>query len=322
MLRMSGFRVVQASSPQEAVALYADSEGPAYIAGGTDLLPTIKLELRQHRTLIAVGRALSTSVEDDGDDIVIGAGMTLARVAELDLAPLAQAAGHIASPQIRNTGTLGGNVMLDTRCRYYNQSPAWRGSLGGCLKAEGDICWVTNGPKSCVATQCSDTVPALMVLGARLRLVSPAGSRDVPLTDLLRYDGLKQLDLAPGELLTHVIVPRPAPGTVAAADKLTVRGSIDFPMLTVAALARFDGPLLADLRVAVGAVSPQPRLLPKLDAFLGQPLDDVAIDAIGELAWKRTRPQGSLAGDLGWRRDVARVTVRRLLVGLRGRARG
>lgn len=318
MLRMQGFRVVHAGTPEQAVALYRDSDSPAYIAGGTDLLPTMKLELREHRTLIAVGRALSTSVQEEGDDLVLGAGMTLAQVAGLHLAPLSQAAGHVASPQIRNSGTLGGNVMLDTRCRFYNQSPAWRASLGGCLRAEGPSCRVTDSKTSCVATQCSDTVPALMVLDARLRLLSPAGQREVPLTDLLRYDGMKAIDLEPGELLTHVVVPRPGAGTVAEAEKLTARGSIDFPMLSIAALARFEpSGALAALRIAVGAVSPQPRLVSKLDAFLGRPLDDAAIEAIGQQTWQRTRPMGSLAGDPAWRRDVSAVTVGRMLRRLR-----
>ncbi|NOY27051.1 MAG: 4-hydroxybenzoyl-CoA reductase subunit beta [Oligoflexia bacterium] len=315
---MRGFSVVQADSPEHAVALYGSSPDPVYLAGGTDLLPTLKLDLRQPRTVIAVGRALSQDRVDQAGWIKLGAGMSLARVAALDLSPLAQAASRVAAPQIRNAGTLGGNVMLDTRCRYYNQSRAWRNALGGCLRAQGDLCCVTGSTRSCVATQCSDSVPALLVLGAHLRLLGPDGPRQVPLVDLLQYDGMHQVDLKPGELLTHVLVPKPHPDAIAAADKLTVRGAIDFPMLSVAVLARFDGDLLADLRIAIGAVSPKPRLLPGLNSYLGQRLDDPQLDAIAQGAWKRTRPQGSIAGDLDWRRQMTRVMVRRLLVGLKG----
>jgi len=156
-------------------------------------------------------------------------------------------------------------------------------------------------------------VPALLVLDARLRLLGPSGSRDVKLVDVLRFDGMRPMDIQPGELLTHVLVPKPAPGSLAASDKLAMRDSIDFPMLNVAVTARFDADLLADLRIAIGAISPKPRLLPGLDAYRGQRLDAARIDSIAQGAWRRSRPQAATAGDTGWRRDMVRVMVRRLL---------
>lgn len=319
MLRMQGFTVQVARSPEEAVALYAAAPDAAFIAGGTDLLPEIKLGLSQPRTLVAIGTALPATVQDEGADLVLGAGLRLEQVAALGLPALSQAAAQVGSPQVRAAGTLGGNVMLSPRCMYYNQTPAWRASLGGCMRAEGPLCRVTGSAARCVATQCSDTLPALLVLGARLRLCSPAGTREVPLADLLRYDGMRAMDLAPGELLTHVILPRPAPGTRCRVDKLAARGSIDFPMLVTAVLLRLRGAVVEELRIAVGAVSPQPRLLP-VDAWVGRPLHEAAVGELADLAWQKVRPVASVEGDVAWRREVARVTVRRALESLRAEA--
>lgn len=317
MLRMSGFEVRVARSAEHALELWSEVQGAAWLAGGTDILPAIKQGVQRPERLIALHRALPRGARPDGEGLLLGAGTRLVELAALGIPALSEAAATVASPQIRNMGTLGGNVMLDTRCRYYNQSPLWRQGLGGCLKAEGSLCHVTGAPKSCVASQCADTIPALLVLGARLRLLSPAGSRELPLSDFLRFDGLRPHAIGTDELLVGVWLPG-APGLGASA-KLRPRGSIDFPQLSLSAFARLEGleARIEELRLAVGATNPQPRLLPGLDAFLGQPLDEERIQAIGELCWQRTRPQGSLVGDPGWRRQVARVFTVRLLHRLR-----
>lgn len=317
MLRMSGFTFAQARDPQHAVELFAGADQAAWLAGGTDLLPAIKLKIQQPKLLIGLGQALPRSIEQQGGELVLGAGLRLMDLARQGPEPLAAAAASIAGPQIRAMGTLGGNVMLDTRCRFYNQSAHWREALGGCLKASGDICHVTGAPKSCVASQCADTIPALLVLGARLRLLSVEGTRELSLSEFLRYDGLRPHAVRPGELLTHVVLPQQ--GGVGASAKLRPRGSIDFPLISMSAWARLDGPeaRIEELRVAIGATNPQPKVLPGLEAFVGQPLDEQRIQAVAEIAWMRTRPQGSLTGDVAWRRQVTRVFVSRLLRRLR-----
>jgi 4-hydroxybenzoyl-CoA reductase subunit beta len=218
-------------------------------------------------------------------------------------------------------GTIGGNILLDTRCLYYNQSEFWRQALGHCLKAEGDWCHVVGGPKTCVATQSSDTVPALLSLDARIGLLGPQGARELPLRQLYQYNGMDWLRIAPGELLTHVLVPRPAANARGSYQKLRTRGAIDFPQLGVAIQGRFEGrgpsAVAQELCITIGAINPQPRPLPGLDPFIGQALSDEAVHAIGELAFQRSRPQGSVAGDLGWRRRMAAVFVRRGLLALR-----
>ena len=312
MLRMDGFDVRVARTPEEAVALWADSPAPHYIAGGTDLLPNLKHRILTAQTLIGLGGALPRGWAQEGDDIVIGAGTRLSKLAACsDLPPLATAAGLVAGPQIRNMGTLGGNVLLDTRCFYFNQTAFWRKSLGYCLKAEGDWCHVVGGPKTCVATQSSDTVPVLLAMNARIRLLSPGGCRELSLRELFRFDGKDHLKLDPGELLTHIIVPAPTPGSRGSYQKLRPRGSIDFPLLGVAIWGRLDGDSLSELDIVIGAVNPAPKPLRGLETFLGRPLDAESIDGIAELVQKQTRPQGSVSGEVGWRRAMASVYVRR-----------
>lgn len=316
MLRMDGFEVLHARSPAEAVTLYAERPGSMYIAGGTDLLPNLKHRIFSPRHVIGLSAALTQGwsvVEGEAGAVVeIGAGTRLSRLAGLTALPaLAAAAGSVAGPQIRNMGTLGGNVLLDTRCFFYNQTAFWRKSLGYCLKAEGDWCHVVGGPKTCVATQSSDTVPVLLAYDARLRLLSANGAREISLRELFRYDGKDHLKLEAGELLTHVLVPLPAAGSQSSYQKLRTRGSIDFPLLGVAIAARLDGDALAALDIVIGAVSPAPKPIRGLEAFLGQALSPERISAIAELVQKQTRPQGSVQGDASWRRQMAALYVRR-----------
>lgn len=321
MLRMDGFDVAIARTPAEALALRAETPDSAYIAGGTDLLPNLKHRIAAPKRLIALGAALPHGWWHEGDDVVIGAGTRLTPLTSLrELAPLAAAAGLVAGPQIRNMGTLGGNVLLDTRCLYYNQTAFWRKSLGYCLKAEGSWCHVVGGPKTCVAAQSSDTVPVLLACNARIRLQSLDGTRELSLRELFRFDGMNHLKIEPSELLTHVLVPRPPKDFRGSYQKLRTRGSIDFPMLGLAIAGRFDGDVPLALDIVVGAVNPQPKPVRGLDGFLGRALDDSSIDEIAELVLKQTRPQGSVAGEPSWRRHMAGVYTRRGLQGLRDAA--
>lgn len=312
MLRLEEFRLRHPKSWEEARAMW--SPDARYIAGGTDLLPNLKHRLARPKELVNLG-LLPGGVHEEGDTLVLDAALRLQDLADHPLvrahaAPLAQAAALVASPQIRTMGTLGGNVLLDTRCTYYNQSEFWRRSLGHCLKAEGSWCHVVGGPKTCVAAQSADTVPVLLAMDARLRLLD----RELPLRDLYQYNGMDHLRLAPGELVTAVIVPRRA--WRGSYTKLRTRDSIDFPQLGLAVCATMDGPVVQTLEVVVGAVSPQPKPLRGLDAFCGRALDAAAIDAIADLVYKQTRPQAAVHGDPAWRRQMAAVYTRRALAAL------
>ncbi len=315
MLRMDGFDYVHATTWAEALGLAG--ENTMYVAGGTDLLPNVKHGIFKPRVLVGLS-GIPGGIRLEEDRIVIGATTrldTLAADPEVrgSLVPLATAAGLVAGPQIRSMATIGGNVLLDTRCLYYNQTEFWRRSLGYCLKAEGTWCHVVGGPKTCVAAQSSDTVPVLLALNASLRLLSHAGMRELAIRDLYRFNGMDHLAIAKGELLTDVVVPLPGAGFRGSYTKLRTRDSIDFPQLGLAVAAWLDGKILRSLQIVVGAANPQPKPVRGLDAFLGHALDAEAVEAIADLVFKQTRPQGSVAGDTAWRRQMAAVFTRRAL---------
>ena len=320
MLRMPEFRYLSPRSASEAVELWHSAEQAMYLAGGTDLLPNIKHRLFTPKHVVGLAGLPRTGIVEADDAWRIDGQTTLAELARHPgiPAPLAQAAGLVAGPQIRNMGTLGGNILLDTRCLFYNQTASWRKALGHCLKAEGDWCHVIGGPKTCVAAQSSDTVPVLLALDASITLLGPSGSRVVNLRDLYRFNGMDHLKLEKGELLTEVRVPKPGPGFRGTYKKLRVRDSIDFPQLGLAVLTRWDGPALSQLEIVVGAASPIPKPIKKLDGFLGRALSDEDLDAIAELVRKGTRPNEAVQGDVAWRRMMAAIFARRALGELRG----
>lgn len=324
MLRMDGYTLRHARSYAEARSLYVDAtaagDEPMYVAGGTDLLPNLKHRIFSPKRLVNLG-SIPGGVDEGADELCIGAATRLDVLAGHPLVaryapPLARSAAVIAGPQIRAMGTIGGNVLLDTRCLYYNQSEPWRRSLGYCLKAEGTWCHVVGGPKTCVATQSSDTVPVLLAMDAKLDLLGAAGPRTLAMRDLYRYNGMDHLQIEKGELLTAIRVPKPAAGFRGSYQKLRTRDSIDFPQLGLAIAGEFDGRQVRGLQVVVGAVNPQPKGIRGLDAFDGCVLDAANIDAIADLVFKQTRPQGSTHGDTTWRRQMAVVYSRRGLAAL------
>ncbi|HVJ24656.1 MAG TPA: FAD binding domain-containing protein, partial [Burkholderiales bacterium] len=210
---------------------------------------------------------------------------------------------QVATPHIRNMGTLGGNLCLDTRCNYYNQSYEWRKAIDFCLKKDGDICWVATASKRCVAVSSTDTAPALIALQASVKLVSTKGEREIPVEALYQNDGIDYLSRTPDEILTEVRVPD---GWKSSYWKLRRRGSFDFPILGVAAALQFDKDIITDARIALGAVASRPFLVEKAGAFLkGKKLtDEVIAEAAGMVA-NRAKPMDNTDMDLYWRKEVA-----------------
>jgi 4-hydroxybenzoyl-CoA reductase subunit beta len=220
----------------------------------------------------------------------------------------------VAGPQLRNMGTVGGNLCLDTRCTYYNQSYFWRRSLGFCLKKDGDTCHVTQVGRKCVAAHSADTPPVLWAMGATVDLGSAEGKRSVAVDEFFVADGIVNTVRRPGELLTRVRVPLPPPGTRTGFRKVRPRNSIDFPVLNLAVAARLepDG-AVAGLRLVVSALGSRPREVTGLEDVVGRPLDGDTIDAVAERAHQQCRPLTNIIVDPEWRRAMVPVYVRRLL---------
>jgi 4-hydroxybenzoyl-CoA reductase subunit beta len=326
VLRLPEFELVEPTSLAEACRLLAE-HGPRaqLIAGGTDLVPNMKHELFTPELVISLARLpelRGLALERDGT-LVIGAMTSLDEVAHdarvRARAPaLAQAAGLIAGPQLRRMGTLGGNVMLDTRCQWYNQTYFWRSALGFCLKKDGSSCHVVAGGANCVAAASNDTAPALMSLDAELELVGANGRRRLPIDELYCSDGVLNKRSA-GEILVSVRIPPVPAGHHGAYGKLRERGSIDFPLFGLA--ARLDlGPGGTVERAALCAVALQARpvrlekaIRPLLGTTAGSDAFREALASAGELARRQCHPLANVPGDPEYRREMVPIVVRRTL---------
>src|ERR1700719_5256275 len=261
MMRLPLFEFRAPRTIEEAARIL-DGEGAKAmaLAGGTDLLPNMKRRQQVPRMLMSLRYIKDLNhVQLEHSASRLGACVTLADIAadprlRNGLTALAQAASLAATPQIRNMATLGGNLCLDTRCNYYDQNYEWRKSINFCLKKDGDTCWVAPGSPKCMAVSSTDTAPALMALGARVRLVSRSGEREVPLSELYNNDGIDYIKRRPDEILAEVLLDS-LHGWKSAYWKLRRRGSFDFPVLSVAAAARLSGDnVVEDARIVIGSV--------------------------------------------------------------------
>jgi 4-hydroxybenzoyl-CoA reductase subunit beta len=311
MMRLPWFEHRAPKTLQEAARILA-GEGPhaMLIAGGTDLLPNMKRRHQAPKVLVSI-RSIE-ALRENGRRI--GAATTLTQIIHRSELPLGlrQAAHQVATVHLRNMGTIGGNLCLDTRCNYYNQNYEWRKAIDFCLKKDGDICWVATASKRCVAASSTDCAPALMAIGAGVRLVSSISERQVLLEDLYNNDGIDYLTRRPDEILTEVSIPPTLKSTY---WKLRRRGAFDFPVLGVAAAVRADG----GIRIALGAVASRPFLVDKAGEFLkGKPLTDEVIDEAARLTASRAKPMDNADLDLYWRKDVTAEFTRYALRELRG----
>lgn len=322
MLRLPPFRYHRPETGAEAVALLAEYGADARpIAGGTDLIPNMKHGLFEPAHLIGLNRIHGfTDIQVSDTEISIGAGATLAALSRhpeilRHLPSLADAAGHVAGPQLRARATLGGNVCLDTRCTYYNQTQFWREALGFCLKKDGDTCHVTRVGKKCVAAHSADTPPVLATLDAVIDLTGPDGDRTIPVADFFVADGIWNSRREPNEIVTRVRVPRPAPSHRMAYTKLRQRKSIDFPLVTVAAWADAPEPdRVAGLKIMVTALGSRPKMLTGLDDLVAESIwNEDLIEAISERAFKQCHPLENIIVDTEWRRAMVPVYVKRAL---------
>ena len=325
MLRLPPFRYMAPHGIDEAARMLAqEGEQAMLVAGGTDLYPNMKR--RQFTPPVLIGLrgipALQHISGSSEQGVRVGAGVTLSTLAAHPLIQqhypaLATAAGSVSTPQLRNAGTIGGNLLLDTRCNYYNQTEFWRHSIGYCMKKDGDICLVAPGSPRCWAISSADTAPVLVSLCAQARLVSVRGERVLPVGELFRDDGMDPYAKARDEILSEIMLP-PANGLRSVYLKLRRRGSFDFPILGVAVALRFaDDRTVADARITLGAVASHPVEASEAAAQLvGQTLSPELIEAVAMAAAKRAKPLDNADLTINYRKQVTPVFVRRALTQL------
>jgi 4-hydroxybenzoyl-CoA reductase subunit beta len=310
------------------MALLAKYPGDTKIvAGGTDLLPSMKQKLFTPPYLLDLRSVSELNGITAGDEgVSVGALTPLSAIEHSplirrDYPVLYEAVRSVASPVIRNMATLGGNICLDTRCLWYNQSLLWRKSCGFCLKKDGDLCHVAPGGKFCWATFSGDTPPALLCLDAELEIAGPSGVRRVALSYFYVNDGIVHLRLAPDEIVARVVLPASAAGWRGSYQKLRVRGSIDYPLAGVAVALRIEpnSRRIEDARVAITAVNPAPHLIKDADAqLIGAIADDSLAERIGEMAARTAKPLTTSALTPEYRREMVRVFAKRAVLAAAG----
>jgi 4-hydroxybenzoyl-CoA reductase subunit beta len=319
---LPSFQLLRPKTIDEAIALMARHDGEVkVIAGGTDLLPSMKQKLFTPMYVLDLrGVNELRGIRKVTDAIEIGALTTLSAIEHSplirkDYPVLYQAAKTVASPVLRNMGTIGGNLCLDTRCLWYNQSLLWRKSCGFCLKKDGDLCHVAPGGKFCWATFSGDTPPALLCLGAEIEIAGPNGVRRTPLSEFYVNDGMVRLHLAPNEIVTRVHLPESSAGWRGSYQKLRVRGSIDYPLAGVAVALRMRSGRVEDARVAITAVNPAPFLIKDVDAHLvgALPNEELA-ERIADLAASTAKPLTTSALTPEYRREIVRVFAKRAVL--------
>jgi 4-hydroxybenzoyl-CoA reductase subunit beta len=291
------------------------------VAGGTDLIPSMKQGLFAPKVLLDLKglRDLDFIHFDPERGLTVGALTTISALANSPviarLFPVLHAAAKtVASPPLRNMGTLGGNLCLDTRCLYYNQSAFWRESLGGCIKKEGVVCHVAPGSDKCWAVFSGDTAPALLVLGASVRLASPRGWREVALADFYANDGLVHINKAHDEIVTSIHVPPASAGWDGAYKKLRIRQSIDYPLAGVAvAMQKDQDGTCIQARVALTAVNPAPKLVKAAETLVGRRYDPSLVEEVAADAIRTGKPLRTSGSTMEYRRHMVRVFVRRAL---------
>jgi len=322
-MSLPSFKFLRPRDLKEAVGHLAAHAGHiSILAGGTDLVPSLKQRLFTPDCVMDI-----RGMEDlqgirvvPGSGVEIGALTTLSTIEDSafirrDYRVLHEAVTTVASPILRNMGTLGGNICLDTRCLWYNQSLQWRRSCGFCIKKDGDLCHVAPGGTRCWAAFSGDTPPALFCLNATIEIMGPRGARRLLLKDFYSGIGDAHLKLDPDEMLTRVFLPEASSGWKGSYMKLRVRGSIDYPLAGVAVAFKKNGGPIEAARVAITAVNPAPMLVAAAEhALVGKQADEHTATVVGELAAKTAKPLTTSALTPEYRREMVRVFAKRAVM--------
>ncbi len=313
------FKVVRPRNLAEATAMLAGDPHARVLAGGTDLVANLRDGLVAPSTLVDLAAIEElAAVRTEAQGTRIGARVTLARLAaDVQIGTLypaiAQAAASVAGPAHRSVATVGGNLCLDTRCVFYNQSEWWRRANRYCLKYRGDVCHVAPQGNSCEAAYCGDLAPALLALEAEVEIAGAGGSRRIALADLYVEDGAAHLALRAGDIVAAVHVPAARAQLRSGYRKARVRGAIDFPLAGVAAALCVEAGVLESLRIAITGTNSRPFVLKGTDEWVGRAPDKTLPSAVGKLVQHQVRPLRTTVTAANYRRQVAAVLAQRLV---------
>lgn len=319
MERMPEFALKHPTTLAEAAALLASEPLARLLAGGTDLVPNLRRGLERPSVLVSLAKVrdfADIALTDAG--LALGAGVTLSRLATHEqlgrkYPAIAEAARAIAGPGHRSIATLGGNLCLDTRCVFYNQSEWWRAANDHCLKRGSEVCHVAPKGHRCHAAFSGDLAPVLLTLDAEIELVGSQRMRRLPLYELYRDDGAAHLTMERDEVLACVLIPAASGSLVCGYRKARIRGAMDFPLAGVACALKLSGGVLSELRLALTGTNPQPLLLDGTHELTGRPVDDELLAKLGKLVKKQVSPMRTTVTQSNYRRQVASVLAQRLV---------
>ncbi len=318
------FKLYRPDITADAVKIRSEQPEALYLAGGTDLMVNVRRGIEQPKHIIDLTAITELqAIGEDDEGLHIGSGVHVMDIAEndkikSDYPAIAEAADAVAGPTHRQYATIGGNLCLDTRCLFYNQSEWWRQSNDYCLKERGDTCHVASGGQKCFAAFSGDVAPAMLVYEAEVDLVGPEGSRRVPLVEIYENDGMAHLNLQPGELLTVIHLPKPLAGSPSRYEKARIRGSIDFPLAGVAVRLSTDGSSVKELAIALTGVGSSPQVIKKTEEFVGQALDEDVLETVKETVRKQAKPMKTTTVAPWYRRRVVSALAKRLTAELAG----
>src|SRR5919201_3257542 len=321
MLRLPRLRYLRRRSVEEACEMAAAEPGSMFIAGGTDLVPNLKRRQFDASALISLSGlpGLDRITQADGNGLSIGAGARLDDVArhpglQAEYRALAQACGVVSTPQVRYMGTLGGNLLVDPRCNYYNQTYAWRKAVGFCMKKDGEICLVARSSPRCWAVSSSDSAPVALALNAELTLQGVNGTRRIRAAHLYKDDGIDYTTKSADEVITEVHLPPPRGRMTSAYWKLRRRPSFDFPILGVAVAISWEDGMVHEARGALGAVGSHPVDMTQFLAPLkGKRPTDKLVAEVADAADKPSRPLDNTDLNHYWRKRMTKVYIERAL---------
>jgi 4-hydroxybenzoyl-CoA reductase subunit beta len=316
---MPNFQLHRPTSPEEAIKLLNEEPEVRLVAGGTDMIVNVRRGIEQPRNLIDISSINQLKeIKESNDGLRIGAAVTLNQLATTALIKnnypaIAEAAASVAGGTHQQYGTLGGNLCLDTRCLFYNQSEWWRQSNDYCMKERGDICHVAPGGKRCFAAFSGDIAPAMLIYLAEVELLSSKGIRRIPLAEMYQNDGMNHLTLAPDELVSVIHLPRTLYGSPSRYEKVRIRGSIDFPLAGAAVRLKMNSGKVEEISIALTGVNPFPQVIKGTNEYIGKALNDEDLDTLRDSVRKQAKPMKTTTVAPWYRRRVIGALTRRLI---------